>query len=96
MALFPRASGILFAQLNALCGGTMMAVGKAMIFTSIIFVLGFGIDLLSSFEVTRNFGALVAFALVAAMLADLLLTPRLILATRVLEGRAGESRAAPR
>ncbi|MEW6444373.1 MAG: MMPL family transporter [bacterium] len=67
---------------------TMLAVGKAMIFTSIIFVLGFGIDLFSSFEVTRNFGALVAFALVAAMLADLLLTPRLILRTRVLEKRA--------
>lgn len=28
MALSPRAKGILFAQLNALCGGTMMAAGK--------------------------------------------------------------------
>jgi hypothetical protein len=75
---------------------TMMAVGKAMIFTSIVFVLGFGIDLLSSFEVTRNFGALVAFALVAALVAELLLTPRLILVTRLLEKRGGESLAATR
>ncbi len=75
---------------------TMMAVGKAMIFTSIVFVLGFGIDLLSSFEVTRNFGALVAFALVAALAAELLLTPRLILVTGVFERLRGGSAAARR
>jgi len=74
---------------------TMMAVGKAMIFTSIVFVLGFGIDLLSSFDVTRNFGALVAFALAAALVAELLLTPRLILVTGVFEKRAEEPRAVP-
>jgi len=75
---------------------TMMAVGKAMIFTSIVFVLGFGIDLMSSFEVTRNFGALVAFALVAALVTELLLTPRLILVTGVFEKVGMGSGAAKR
>jgi predicted RND superfamily exporter protein len=75
---------------------TIMSVGKALIFTSIVFVLGFGIDLLSSFEVTRNFGALVAFALMAALVAELLITPRLILVTRLLEKRGGKLQVATR
>jgi predicted RND superfamily exporter protein len=58
---------------------TMESVGKALIFTSIIFVAGFMIFLISGFQVTRNFGALVGFTVFGALAADLFLLPVLIL-----------------
>jgi predicted RND superfamily exporter protein len=58
---------------------TMESVGKALIYTSIIFVAGFMIFLISGFQVTRNFGALVGFTVFGALIADLLLLPVLVM-----------------
>ena len=58
---------------------TLESVGKALIYTSIIFIAGFCIFLTSSFQVLKNFGALVAFTVLGALLADLFLLPALIL-----------------
>jgi predicted RND superfamily exporter protein len=58
--------------------GTMESVGKALIFTSFIFTAGFFIFLVSGFQVTRNFGALVGFTVLGALTADLFLLPVLI------------------
>ena len=58
--------------------GTMQSVGKALIFTSIIFTAGFFIFLVSGFQATRNLGALVGFTVLGALGADLLLLPVLI------------------
>jgi hypothetical protein len=57
---------------------TMESVGKALIFTSLIFIAGFLIFLISGFQVTRNFGALVGFTIFGALAADLLVLPVLI------------------
>jgi predicted RND superfamily exporter protein len=57
---------------------TMESVGKALIYTSIIFIAGFMIFLISGFQVTRNFGALVGFTVFGALIADLLLLPVLV------------------
>jgi predicted RND superfamily exporter protein len=56
----------------------MESVGKALIFTSIVFTAGFFIFLVSGFQVTRNFGALVGFTVLGALGADLFLLPVLI------------------
>jgi len=58
--------------------GTMESVGKALIFTSFIFTAGFFIFLVSGFQVTRNFGALVGFTVLSALAADLFLLPTLL------------------
>lgn len=58
---------------------TMESVGKALIYTSIIFIAGFMIYLISGFQVTRNYGALVGFTVFGALLADLLLLPVLVM-----------------
>jgi predicted RND superfamily exporter protein len=58
---------------------TMESVGKALIYTSIIFIAGFMIFLISGFQVTRNFGALVGFTVFGALMADLLLLPVLVM-----------------
>jgi len=58
---------------------TMESVGKALIYTSIIFIAGFMIFLISGFQVTRNFGALVGFTVFGALIADLLLLPVLVM-----------------
>jgi predicted RND superfamily exporter protein len=58
--------------------GTMESVGKALIYTSFIFTAGFCIFLVSGFQVTRNFGALVGFTILGALAADLFLLPVLI------------------
>ena len=57
---------------------TMDSVGKALIFTSLLFIAGFMIFLISGFQVTRNFGALISFTIFGALVADLLLLPVLI------------------
>ena len=58
---------------------TMESVGKALIYTSIIFIAGFMIFLISGFQVTRNFGALVGFTVFGALIADLVLLPVLVM-----------------
>ncbi len=67
---------------------TMESVGKALIYTSIIFIAGFLIFLISGFQVTRNFGALVGFTVFGALAADLLLLPVLIMTFKPF-GREG-------
>lgn len=57
---------------------TMDSVGKALIYTSLLFIAGFMIFLISGFQVTRNFGALISFTIFGALAADLLLLPVLI------------------
>jgi len=58
---------------------TMESVGKALIYTSITFIAGFMIFLISGFQVTRNFGALVGFTVFGALIADLLILPVLVM-----------------
>ncbi len=63
---------------EAAISNAMESVGKALIFTSIIFIAGFLIFLISGFQVTRNFGALVGFTIFGALAADLLVLPVLV------------------
>jgi len=65
---------------------TLRSVGKAIVFTTLIFIGGFCIFLLSSFEVSRNFGALVSFTLFGALAADILLLPALLIVFRPFGG----------
>ena len=58
---------------------TMESVGKAIIYTSIVFVAGFSIFMFSNFQVTKNFGALVSLTVIGALIADLFLLPVLLL-----------------
>ena len=60
----------------------MLSVGRALIFTSLVFFAGFGLFLFSSFHAIRGFGGQVSFTVVGALLADLLLLPGLILVLR--------------
>lgn len=62
---------------------TIMSSGRAMAFTSIAMAAGCGIFILSDFEPSRCFGALTAFAMLAALFADLLLLPYLIKAFKL-------------
>lgn len=55
------------------------SIGRAMYYTSIIIVVGFGIMVLSRFIPTIYFGLLTSFAMLAALMGALLLLPKLIL-----------------
>ena len=61
---------------------TMLSVGRALILTSIVFMAGFLIFLVSSFQISRNFGALISFTIVGALFSDLFVLPRLLLRFR--------------
>jgi len=67
---------------------TLQSVGKAIIFTTLVFIGGFCIFLLSSFQVSRNFGALVSFTLLGALAADLYLLPALLIVFKPFGRRA--------
>ena len=56
-----------------------VSIGRAMFYTSIIIVIGFGIMVLSKFIPTIYFGLLTGLAMFAALLGALLLLPKLIL-----------------
>lgn len=66
------------------------SIGKAMYYTSVIVVFGFGILTLSNFRPSIFFGLLTGVAMLAALLGALLLLPRLILLFKPL----GPERAA--
>ncbi len=55
------------------------SIGKAMYYTSVIVVLGFAILVLSNFRPSIYFGMLTGVAMVATLLGNLLLLPKLIL-----------------
>ncbi|WP_236033021.1 efflux RND transporter permease subunit [Algoriphagus pacificus] len=58
---------------------TFLETGRAIILTSLILVLGFGLLIFSQFGVTHYTGLLIAAALIFALLADLFLLPLLLL-----------------
>ena len=60
---------------------TYLSTGRAIVTTSIILVLGFGVLLFSSFQTTFITGLLVSLALLFALFADLVLLPVLLLYT---------------
>jgi len=57
---------------------TFMTTGKAIVTTSIILILGFGVLLLSAFQTTFITGLLVSLALLFALFSDLILLPVLL------------------
>ena len=56
---------------------TVREVGQAVVFTTLIIVLGFLVQMFSSHQGMANFGFLTAIAFISALLADLLLLPAL-------------------
>jgi predicted RND superfamily exporter protein len=58
---------------------TLQSVGRAVVFTSVVLSGGFAILLLASLVPAAHFGILVAFTMLTALLADLVLIPVLIL-----------------
>ncbi|MFH1459488.1 MAG: MMPL family transporter [Candidatus Omnitrophota bacterium] len=67
---------------------SIFRVGQAVIFTSVINILGFTVMLSSNFMPTREFGILIAFTLFFALLGDLFILPSLlIIAKRFFEKR---------
>ncbi|MFH2005196.1 MAG: efflux RND transporter permease subunit [bacterium] len=57
----------------------LQSVGRAVVFTSVVLSGGFAILLLASLVPAAHFGILIAFTMLTALLADLVLTPVLIL-----------------
>jgi hypothetical protein len=58
------------------------SIGRAMFYTSVIFVMGFSILVFSNFIPTIYFGLLTGLAMVIALVAALTLLPALIVAIR--------------
>lgn len=58
---------------------TMMETGRAIVLTTLILVMGFGLLIASDFGVTHFTGLLIAASLIVALLSDLLLLPVLLL-----------------
>lgn len=58
---------------------TFLETGKAICLTSILLVVGFGLLMLSQFEVTYFTGLLIGASLIFAVMADLLLLPLILL-----------------
>jgi len=58
---------------------SMQSVGRAVVFTSVVLSGGFAILLLASLVPAAHFGILIAFTMLTALLADLVLIPVLIL-----------------
>jgi len=61
------------------------SIGRAMYYTSLIIVFGFGIMVLSSFIPTIYFGLLTGVAMFAALMGALLLLPKLLLITKPIK-----------
>jgi hypothetical protein len=62
---------------------TMQKVGAAMLITSLILTLGFGILMLSSSKFIGEFGIMSASAIATALLADLFISPIVLLKSRL-------------
>jgi len=60
----------------------MLSSGRAILFTTIILVLGMGVLIFSDFVASRNFAMLTAFTLSTAVLADLLILPAALMVFR--------------
>ena len=58
---------------------TFRTVGNAMILTTVALVLGFSVLILSGFAISKQMGFLSAVTLTIALIADLTLTPVLML-----------------
>ena len=58
------------------------SIGRAMYYTAVIIIFGFGIMVLSRFIPTIYFGLLTSFAMFASLLGSLLLLPKLLLLAR--------------
>lgn len=65
-------------NLEVVLGRTLAHVGPAMISTTVILALGFGVLTLSSFQMTSHLGWLSMLIVVLAVVGDLLLVPALI------------------
>jgi predicted RND superfamily exporter protein len=61
---------------------SMEDVGRALVITSVVLVVGFLVFLLSGLDSTASFGALLATTVAVALVADFLLMPALILTLR--------------
>ena len=57
---------------------TLQTTGQALLFTSIVLSLGFSIYVFSALNNLTNFGALTAFAIMMAFVADILIAPALM------------------
>lgn len=58
---------------------TLRSVGPALVGTTLVLVAGFGLLVFAAFVPNQKFGMLLCFGLSAALLADLVLTPALVL-----------------
>ncbi len=65
---------------------TMAAVGRPIVFTSVVLTLGFWIFCVSDFLGTRNFGFLTGVTVLVALLADLVVLPAVLLLVGVPGG----------
>ncbi len=63
---------------------TGRAVGRPIVFTSIALTAGFLIVCLSNFQPIRHFGLLASITMVVALLADLLITPALLMTRTII------------
>ncbi len=63
------------ADLGTAMTRTIGSVGRAIVFTSVVLALGFGVFCTSDFVGTRNFGLLTALTVLVALVADLLVLP---------------------
>jgi predicted RND superfamily exporter protein len=57
---------------------TLRSTGRAILFTTIVLTLGFGVFLFSSMKNLQAFGLLTGFAIAAAFVLDVLATPALL------------------
>lgn len=67
--------------LSSYCGTdiTFRSIGRAVIFTSVVLAIGFGIIGLSNVKAMQIFGIFSAIGIISALIADLILTPSLFL-----------------
>ena len=66
------------------------STGRAMYFTTVVVTLGFSILVFSSFMPTIRFGILTAFAMIMALIANLVVLPALLLLIYPQESKPGE------
>ena len=57
---------------------TLKVVGRALVFTSVVLVGGFIVHVFDTFSAARDFGILLSFSIIVALLSNLLLAPALM------------------
>jgi predicted RND superfamily exporter protein len=75
---------------------TLTQSGQAVLFTSLLLIIGFGVMSFSTLTSTRHFGMLSAVTMTAALAAELLLMPALLHASARLEHRKPPASVAPK